>query len=431
MHAGSIILICRNLHTKIGTPIIAITLVLIALPLGQLAVISDELKSIPLSFINFQDNTISYKPNVLSSFQFASVIQKAKSGVEPVRILHIGDSHVQADIFTGETRRLMASWLADANPSRGFTFPYRLAGTNNPFDFDVSSDVKWRRERIVDVHGPAKLGVAGIALFTSSNKGSIEIKLKKQWSSSDGFNLVKVYYDEDQGPTQFNSSNAGNVISQNDGQWVFHLDTISESFRFNFSAGEGSPKGIRIYGMELLSSNSKVVYHATGVNGAEVRTYLLSQNLEKLVRQIDPHLVILSLGTNDAYNNSYNSRVFRENLAELVNRIRNANPEIMVILSTPGDHLAKNQSENPFLQDVQESIYSIANEHNCGVWDFYQVMGGEGSIKQWAQHGLCSPDFLHLNRTGYRLKGALLFSALVELSGNELLEDQQIEITNQ
>jgi len=56
---------------------------------------------------------------------------------------------------------------------------------------------------------------------------------------------------------------------------------------------------------------------------------------------------------------------------------------------------------------------------DCGVWDFFTIMGGEGSIEKWFEMGLTAPDKLHLNRKGYRLKGALLFDALVKLTEKE------------
>jgi lysophospholipase L1-like esterase len=336
---------------------------------------------------------------------------------------------VQADIFTGETRRLIANWLSDQNPSRGFTFPYQLAATNNPFDFEITSDIRWLRQRIVDTPSPANLGVTGIALFTMENKGTLTIRLKKSLSVAENFDLVKVYYENDLTNIVFEPQSEGEVVAHSDGLWIYRLDSPAESFSFQFSQKSGG-NGFRFYGMELLNSDSKFVYHAVGVNGAEVRTYLLSQNIEKLMQQIDPQMVILSLGTNDAYNSAFNAQIFGRNLREFVSRIRNANPNIMVILATPGDHLLKNRNENPTIESVQNEIYRVAQEQNCGVWDFYHIMGGAGSIRYWAQHGLCAPDFLHLNRSGYRLQGTLLFSALVELSGYEHLSENVNELAN-
>jgi lysophospholipase L1-like esterase len=59
-------------------------------------------------------------------------------------------------------------------------------------------------------------------------------------------------------------------------------------------------------------------------------------------------------------------------------------------------------------------------------------MGGDGSINLWAEKGLCAPDMLHLNRKGYRLKGALLFDALSKLDNDNPihLRDNQLMVND-
>ena len=98
----------------------------------------------------------------------------------------------------------------------------------------------------------------------------------------------------------------------------------------------------------------------------------------------------------------------------------------MLILTTPGDHLINRIQQNESIEVAQRVIREVAQAEGCGVWDFFEVMGGAGSIEYWAEKGLCAPDMLHLNRKGYRLKGALLFEALTKLdNGNPILIDQK------
>ncbi|HPQ34181.1 MAG TPA: GDSL-type esterase/lipase family protein [Tenuifilaceae bacterium] len=394
-----------------------VLLVSFSLPLGKsIPVAVDSERSLPFWFINFNDNRLVFKPTSHNQNSLSNHIDHSKNGGEPLRILHIGDSHIQADMFTGETRRLLAQWLGDENPSRGLTFPYQLAETNNPFDFEVSSSVKWQRERVVDVKQKTNLGVSGIAVVASEKEGSLSVKLNPKWSSGRDFNLVKLYFNE-ASKVHF-SCEAESVVDIRKGVWNCYLNEPVDSLTLRFQVGS-KKTNLRLYGIELLSTSSKVVYHAAGVNGAEVRTYLLSENIEWQIAQLNPHMVIVSLGTNDAYNPAFNSKVFRENLTELVSRIRAASADAFIILTTPGDHLVSRTSENPALERIQEDIYAVASESSCGVWDFYRVMGGKGSIQLWRHYGLCAPDMLHLNRNGYRLQGALLFNALVDFWDSE------------
>lgn len=401
---------------RVASIFLLLMLVGLSLPIGKsIPVASDAERTLPFWFIDFNNNRIAFKPTFYVENSFDNLVRRSQVFNEPIRILHIGDSHIQADMFTGETRNLLAQWLGDENPARGLSFPYQLAGTNNPPDFDISSSVQWQRERIVDVKSSSKLGVSGIALVTGEKEGTLSMKLNPKWSFGKNFNLVKLHFN-DESSINFTTETEGTAI-QEQGVWSFYINNSSDSITINFKNISKPQTDFRLYGLELLNTNSKVVYHAAGVNGAEVRTYLLSANIEWQVAQLEPQIVIISLGTNDVYNSAFNSTVFRENLKELVLRVRSASENAFIILTTPGDHLLSRTNENPSLEKIQDDIYAVASENSCGVWDFYQVMGGKGSIKLWAHYGLCAPDMLHLNRNGYRLQGALLFNALVEFWG--------------
>ena len=54
-----------------------------------------------------------------------------------VSILHVGDSHIQAEGSTSRTRALLQSKFGAAG--RGLVTPFRLAGTNQPLDYKITS----------------------------------------------------------------------------------------------------------------------------------------------------------------------------------------------------------------------------------------------------------------------------------------------------
>lgn len=353
-----------------------------------------------------------------SSFKiYDGVSQPLKTppdGGQAFRILHIGDSHVQADFFTGETRRLLSAKLADGNTSRGFTFPYQIAGSNNPDDYEVTWKGEWYRNR-ADSNSKGNLGIAGISVSTSDADGGLNLRLK----SGVGFDRVRIFFDSNSQSVLPLINHSWNYQSIEDGMATYHLesmvDTISIGIDWNgFEGGK-----FTLYGFELINSGAKFLYHAAGVNGASVKTFLSSNNFYPQLKLISPQIVIVSLGTNDAYNPNYSSQDFSKNLKELVENIKETLPSSVVILTTPGDHLVDRTKPNPHLLDVHKQIIAIANEFDCGVWDFHSVMGGEGSIEKWFEMGLAAPDKLHLNRKGYKLKGALLFDALVKLTEKE------------
>ena len=54
-----------------------------------------------------------------------------------VRILHIGDSHIQAEFVTNALRAMLQEVYGNAG--RGLVSPLRLAGTNQPVDYVITA----------------------------------------------------------------------------------------------------------------------------------------------------------------------------------------------------------------------------------------------------------------------------------------------------
>ena len=400
-------------------------LVVLLTVLSLVAVIfSLKQKAIPVdAFANFDaelfnvlcidDNTIFFSKNDSLSKRCKYLFTNANDDGTPLSILHIGDSHVQADFFTGKTRMLLSQTLNDVNSSRGFTFPYQVAGSNNPDDYDVSWKGDWMRKK-TDGNTDANFGLAGIAVSTTDMESSLTLKLLQ----GAAFDMVKVYFDSDSSIIEPKVDQNLNYLHIGDGLAVFHFNEPTDSVEIGISCYGLNTGRFTLYGFELLNSAAKLFYHAAGVNGASVRTFLNSRNFTAQLRQVNPKFVILSLGTNDAYDPNFNKTVFRANLKELVSGIKSALPEAIVVLTTPGDHLVGKTDANPFIAEANAQIISVAKEMDCGLWDFYKVMGGDGSIKAWFELGLTAQDMLHLNRKGYAVKGALLYDALSKLAAN-------------
>jgi lysophospholipase L1-like esterase len=409
-----------------GIAINSLAFMLTLLPFSIESGGGNEPINFPLSFINFSANRIDFSTNNLLNNQFSTYVENAVRGVEPLRILHIGDSHIQADIFTSETRKLFAWWLSDSSVCRGYTFPYGIAETNNPADYVVSGSKGWLSTRITRTTSPGNFGIAGMAVEAMQNGCYIDFKVKPKEGERQNFDLVKVYFEGALANENINVSNAL-LTEQGRGYAIFKPLNPVDSFRLTMN-GDSVKSRMLFYGAELINSHSKFRYHAAGVNGASVSSYLLVENINEQVSAINPQVVVVSLGTNDAFSSAFNAITFASNLKLLIERISAAVPNALIILTTPSDHFLQKRFSNPMLEQARNEIYNVAYDTGCGVWDFYGVMGGESSMSYWARFGLSAPDMLHLNGKGYRLKGALLFMAMASLT--EYGFDKPITITD-
>ncbi|HEY5747095.1 MAG TPA: hypothetical protein VIU12_13510, partial [Chryseolinea sp.] len=80
----------------------------------------------------------------LDSF-FESLVQLKTMGRGKVNIIHLGDSHIQADFITDVVRRHFQNDFGNAG--RGLIVPGRVAGTNEPNNFRTGSTTTWKAKR--------------------------------------------------------------------------------------------------------------------------------------------------------------------------------------------------------------------------------------------------------------------------------------------
>lgn len=176
-----------------------------------------------------------------------------------------------------------------------------------------------------------------------------------------------------------------------------------------------------LYGMVLDKQMSPgLLYHAIGANGAKVDHYLASQAFWVQLASLQPDLVIISLGTNEATLPGFRPEVFAADIAQMIARVKQASPTSSVLLTTPPDALKGRSHPNPAIVKAGVALMDLALSQGYAAWDFQHVMGGSGAIFTWQSHGLAQKDGIHLTKAGYELQGKLLYQALMEAYGRYL-----------
>ncbi len=119
---------------------------------------------------------------------FEKLYQLDKSKTNKVNIVHIGDSHVQADMFTNVIRQILQAQFG--NGGYGFTFPYSLAKTNGSSYIKYNSDVSWDSRRNIYPITDVCIGLSGIGLYTNSSDFEINVEANPLYT----FNKIKLLY---------------------------------------------------------------------------------------------------------------------------------------------------------------------------------------------------------------------------------------------
>lgn len=158
--------------------------------------------------------------------------------------------------------------------------------------------------------------------------------------------------------------------------------------------------------------NNGVCYYVAGANGAEYATFNQKSEFFKETALLQPDLVIISMGINEAFGN-LDQKIFENNIDAFVSQIRSYNPTVEILITTPGDALKRKRYLNPNIKKACSILINYASNANIAVWDLNTIMGGYGSMKRWFSKGLSQNDRIHFKREGYFIQGLLLFNALM------------------
>lgn len=331
-----------------------------------------------------------------------------------VSIVHIGDSHLQADYFSGMLRVLLQERFGNAG--RGLIFPYRIAHTNEPVNYSSSALSEWKGVRNVINPNQEDIGVSGIAAFSKTATADFSILLKDQGTLNYAFNSVGLFstscYPEN---TRLTSHGRLVPAEPKEAPFLlsFRLPDTSHAFSFRFSG----MKPADIHGVLLKNDQKGILYHTIGVNGATFKDYNNSSLFLEQLKSLKPDLIIVSLGTNESYAGRFDVKKMEQEADRLISNLRLVCGSCSVLLTTPADNcrLKKGKAfhnERPAI--IGAFLKSYAADHHLAVWDLYEVMGGRQSMPQWKRQGLAAKDYVHFTRKGYERQGSLLFEALMK-----------------
>lgn len=341
------------------------------------------------------------------------------TGQGRLNVVHIGGSHIQADVWSQEARHRMQTMVPGLRAGRGMIFPFTVAKTNNPWWYKVESTGTWTSLRSVVRTDTSTIGLAGIKVSTTDTLSEMKISFRTDQFPGHYFNRVKVLH-------RMDSSYAVNAFALDStvmiertvnvagGYTEFHYDRYMDTLRLRFQRTDSLQRGFTLYGILLEGDDPGIVYHAVGVNGASTASYLRCQRFVPDLALLQPDLVIFSVGVNDAHDADFSPARFKRNYTDLIARVRKAAPDAAILLTTNSDSYFKRRIPNKKGAAVRDVMLELSREENVAVWDLYSVMGGLGSIARWQRKGLAQKDRIHFNRQGYILLGDLMYEALMQ-----------------
>ncbi len=423
-----------------------------------------------------QQKVIDETKNLISHKETLQSFYKKLEQDSSISILHIGDSHIHANFITHRLRELFQNSFG--NSGRGITFPLRLAKTNGHLDIRYYSDIEWEKNRIVEAEnsdvgvagvsistkepqffiklvnrenlpisqikivgkGLQKLRIgipntaislrkslcpskiyrvkSGDCLGKIARKFGISIQRLKQLNHlrSSRINInQKLIVRTKNKPQTLNLKQFDFVepVLKSDTELMVAIDKeITDLYLINKTEKNNTPTKIDAV---FINNNQKgVVYNSIGFNGAKYCDYNKSKLFFEELQNITPDLIILSLGTNEAFEKPYGVELFRNDLELFLSKLQQVTTCRSILLTTPPSSLIKRRYSNKKLGKFAAILKEVANEKNIAVWDLFDIMGRENGMRKWAKNGLAAHDRIHFTEKGYYLQAELLYKALLE-----------------
>lgn len=375
-------------------------------------------------FINYSSNRfelVHNNPNYLRLFaKFDSLIKK---GDNQINIVHIGGSHIQADIYTHRIRQEMQSFYPGILGSRGFFFPYKIAKTNGPANLSIQYTGEWITSKNTELHPEFILGLSGMTSQLTSKSGSLQVIARFDSTHHYDFNRLRIFCNVstlEQVPLIEPLSIVGKTSIDKSGLFVqYNLSGYIDTLKFSIQQDSTSVP-FQLYGISLENDDPGVIYNTIGVNGATLKSYLRCGLFNQQLKALKPDWVILSIGTNEGNTFHFDETAYRNEYLQLLDSIRSVAPEAAILLTVPNDSYLRKRYINHNTDLMRQIIFDIARKGDYGVWDFYTIMGGLNSVKSWYSNGLMNADHIHFNKPGYLLKGGLFFDAFLNSWGENL-----------
>lgn len=394
------------------------------------------------SAIDYSVLSINETPKLKSALLKLQKIRENKtknnysSGDSIFTIIHIGDSHIQGDYFSGQIRKQLQYYFG--NGGRGILFPYALAKSFGPRGTILKTNKKWIGVKTLTPNLSNKLGFIGYAAFTNDSNSSIALAFNENFEGS-AFKKINIWHSSDLESYSFKLNNELKFLESklNSSGWgvsSFYSNTLSNTFTLSPFKTSIKQNHFGFYGFELISDiKYGVNYHHCGVVGAQF-THLINNalwSIEQIVH-LNPDIIIFSFGTNEAYNDDLDTSYYKTSIIKFMQDLEFASPKTAFIFTTAPD--TRSQNRIPSNQTTVNSILKrISNNSNYSIFDLNEAMGGWGSIYSWFKNGLTLKDKLHFTEQGYSLQANLFTLSLLEtynsINFNDTININQIRST--
>lgn len=379
------------------------------LPAAPEAVLASEAEVAPAPYVA--------RVPELARFHAALWALETKARRDHVRVVWLGDSHGQADFWSGRLRSLLQKRFGDGGPGyvalgyKNYRHDRALLEVNGKWRMRPKQPASARRE------DDGVFGLAGLLMGGYADGPRVRVTLKGAPAGKVTYDVcVKARAPED--GIAVEAPGAGRVTFTPDAAQIGALQHVvvrgDASGPLLVENTGGSPNLCGAVIERDPAEGPGVVLDQLGFNGARYGTPLAWDEEAwgaELARR-SPELVVLEYGTNEAGDGAPAYAKVGDQLEQLVARIRRVEPEVDCLVVSPTDRADAEDKVPP----MHASVAAAARRAGCFFFDAYAIMGGKGAMatRREEPKPRAQKDGIHMTIRGYEEMADAMHAALLD-----------------
>jgi LysM repeat protein len=343
-------------------------------------------------------------------------------------VVHIGDSHIQLDHFTGAIRANMHKVFGDCG--EGVLFPYSACKSFGPRNLESKAVGKWICNTVCNNTLCDELGVTGYTLRTTDPSATLSFKYLTPGMMLDtpivepkSIRTVTVWHGNGDFPLAVDCKDCGAMKLWTDPKPAANgLRTTKitnyiagQELKLKLKPGADSTGQFRFHGISFdVPQSPGIQYHHCGVVGAQFPYFV--KNAKLAIAQLvalKPDLIVFSYGSNESYMPNFDAVQYAAGIESVMKTLRQEIKGLNFVFTTTPDTRAGNKTP-PHTKAINQNLRKLAERAGAALWDLNAIMGGDNSVRYWVAHQLARTDKLHFTRAGYKLMGDLFALAFLE-----------------
>jgi hypothetical protein len=359
-----------------------------------------------------------------------------------VTILHLGDSHISADRFSGDMREQFQSRFGNAG--RGMLMPGMYMARGVKFDQAGS----WQTA-LSTGNAPGPYGLTGVKVTAQAREDWLRVTATDQpfgwaeltWQTGPGQGSAIVALDGD--------AKQMSLGGQGQNWKTVRLERQARELIIR-------PKGdgpITLHSIFIGHDKPGVRYINLGLPGATALTPLSwhAGQIAHDLQRVAANLIILGYGTEESFDDGLDPRDYENRVTAMLGALRRAAPDASILVIGPPDiarlpkfagvsrssdvcRALSPQERGSYAQriragdqrlarwhpplrldDVRLALRRAAAANRAYFWDWSKLMGGTCGVHAWvhSEPPLAAGDHIHLTEEGSKRSARLLFRELM------------------